>query len=132
MYIPAENVYYETILRGHAEEEDIYSYCLQEKVFPVSPYSLYAYLQAIVLGLKGLHIEKTAREILGHLGRLQGDLHEFQRDYEIMGEHIRHAANKYEEASRKLDRLGDRLQLAGETPIEKLPEGETQTRDEGG
>ena len=128
MYIPAENVYYETILRGH-EESEIYSYSLQKKVIPVSPNSFYAYLQVIVLGLKGLHIEKAAGEIMGHLGRLQGDLNDFQEDYETLGGHIRHAANKYDEASRKLESFGDKLQLTGETPVEKLPEV-TEARDD--
>ena len=129
MYIPAENIYYETILRGQAEESEIYSYSLQKRVIPVSPNSFYAYLQVIILGLKGLHIEKTARDILGHLGRLQGDLVDFQDDYEILGGHIRHAATKYEEAATKLTRLGDKLQLAGETPVEKLPEKDNETRN---
>ncbi len=130
MYIPAENIYYETILRGYAEESEIYSYSLQKRVIPVSPNSFYAYLQVIILGLKGLHIESAAREILGHLGRLQGDLADFQDDYDTLGKHIRHAAQKYDEAARKLTRLGDKLQLAGETPVEKLPEGSTETREE--
>jgi len=132
MYIPAENVYYETILRGHAEESEIYSYSLQKRVIPVSPNSFYAYLQVIILGLKGLHIESAAREILGHLGRLQGELMDFQEDYETLGGHIRHAAVKYDDAARKLTRLGDKLQVIGEAPIEKLPEGDTETHDEGG
>ena len=131
MYIPAENVYYETILRGHAEESEIYSYSLQKRVIPVSPNSFYAYLQVIILGLKGLHIESAAREILGHLGRLQGELMDFQEDYETLGGHIRHATAKYDDAARKLTRLGDKLQVIGEAPIEKLPEGDTETRDEG-
>ncbi len=101
MYIPAENVYYETILRGH-EESEIYSYSLEKRVIPVSPNSFYAYLQVIILGLKGLHIEKTARDILGHLGRLQGDLGDFQGEYATLGGHIRHAAQKYDDAERKL------------------------------
>jgi len=130
MYIPAENVYYETILRGYAEESEIYSYSLQKRVIPVSPNSFYAYLQVIILGLKGLHIEKTARDILGHLGRLQGDLQDFQGDYATLGGHIRHAAQKYDDAERKLARLDEKLQVVGETPIEKLPEGNTETHDE--
>jgi DNA recombination protein RmuC len=130
MYIPAENVYYETILRNQAEEGDIYSYSLQKRVVPVSPNSFYAYLQVIIQGLKGLHIEKTARDILGHLERLQGDLQDFQGDYTTLGGHIHDAATKYDKAGKKLERLGDKLQLAGETPIEKLTEGDTETHNE--
>ena len=131
MYIPAENVYYETILRGQPEESDIYSYSLQKRVIPVSPNSFYAYLQVIILGLKGLHIEKTARDILGYLERLQGDLMDFQDDYKVIGTHIRNAATKYETTGRKLERLDDKLRLAGETPIEKLPEVGTEESNEG-
>ena len=130
MYIPAENVYYETVLRGHAEESEIYSYSLQKRVIPVSPNSFYAYLQVIILGLKGLHVEKTARDILGHLGRLQGDLQAFQGDYSTLGGHIRHTTQKYDEAAAKLTRLGEKLQLVSETPVEKLPEGDTETPDD--
>jgi DNA recombination protein RmuC len=130
MYIPAENVYYETMLRGHAEESEVFSYALQKRVIPVSPNSFYAYLQVIILGLKGLHIEQSAHEILGHLGRLQGDLMDFQEDYATLGGHIRHAAGKYDDAARKLTRLSDKLQVIGETPIEKLPEGDTGTPQE--
>ena len=132
MYIPAENVYYETILRGHPEESELYSYSLQKRVIPVSPNSFYAYLQVIILGLKGLHIESAAREILGHLGRLQGDLKDFEDDFDTLGGHIRHAAVKYDDATRKLTKLDDKLHSIGETPVEKLPEGDVETRDEGG
>ncbi|UCD54034.1 MAG: hypothetical protein JSU76_03865, partial [Dehalococcoidia bacterium] len=61
-----------------------------------------------------------------YVKRLQGDLDDFQQDYEVMGGHIRHAATKYEEAGRKLGRFGDRLQRASETPVEKLPEGDEE------
>ena len=40
---------------------------------------------------------------------------------------MRHAANKYDEASRKLTMFGDKLQLTGETTVEKLPEGDSET-----
>jgi len=130
MYIPAENIYYETIIRD-AGEGDLFSYAIGKKVIPVSPNSFYAYLQVIVQGLKGLHFEKAASEILAYVKRLQGDFDGFQHDYEMIGGHIRHAANKYDEASRKLARFGDKLQLAGETPMEKLPESNAETQDEG-
>jgi len=133
MYIPAENIYYETVVScpQPAKENDIYSYCLQKRVFSVSPNSFYAYLQAIVLGLKGLQVEKSAREILGHLERLQGDFEDFREDYELIGRHISNAAKKHTEAETKLTRLSGRLELiAGETPAGKLPEGSAGTHEE--
>ncbi|MBA7585547.1 hypothetical protein ES708_27531 [subsurface metagenome] len=132
MYIPAENVYYETILRSHPAESEIYSYSLQKRVIPVSPNSFYAYLQVIILGLKGLHIESAARDILGHLGRLQGDLKDFEDDFVTLGGHIRHAAGKYDDATRKLTKLDDKLHRIGETPPEKLPEGDSETHEDDG
>jgi DNA recombination protein RmuC len=113
MYIPAENIYYETIVRCPqlSEESDIYFHCLKKRVFPVSPNSFYAYLQAIVLGLKGLQVEKSARDILGRLERLQAGFQSFQDDYEIIGRHISHAAAKHTEAAGKLNALSGRLEL---------------------
>jgi DNA recombination protein RmuC len=130
MYIPSENVYYETIIRD-TEESDIFSYSLGKRVIPVSPNSFYAYLQVIVQGLKGLHFEKAAGEILGYVRRLQSDLDDFQHDYQTMGGHLQHATSKYDEAGRKLARLGDKLQLAGETPMEKvIPRPVVRTRSQ--
>jgi len=129
MYIPAENVYYETIIRC-SEDSDIFSYSLEKRVIPVSPNSFCAYLQVIVQGLKGLHFEKAAGEILAYVKRLQSDFDDFQQDYEVVGGHIHHAANRYDEASRKLVRFGDKLQHASETPVEKLPEGDVETAEQ--
>jgi DNA recombination protein RmuC len=122
MYVPAENIYYETICNS-----DIYCDCVQKKVFLVSPNSFNAYLQAIVLGLKGLRLEKATREILGRLERLQGDFKIFQNDYDTLGTHIHRAAVKYDEASARLARFGDKLQLTGDN-VERLP-GADANRD---
>ncbi len=61
MYVPAENVYYETIIKQDAgEEHELLGYALQKHVIPVSPNSFYAYLQTVLLGLKGMQVEVRA------------------------------------------------------------------------
>jgi DNA recombination protein RmuC len=109
MYIPAENVYYETIIKDEnvGEERSLSTYALGRKVIPVSPNSFYAYLQAIVLGLKGLQIEKSAQKIFNHLAQLRGDFERFSKEFEILGAHLNNARGKYDEAEKRLDRLGE-------------------------
>ncbi|HTN44374.1 MAG TPA: DNA recombination protein RmuC [Nitrospiria bacterium] len=116
MYIPAENVYYETIIKDEnlGDEKSLSAYALERKVIPVSPNSLYAYLQAIVMGLKGLQIEKSAQIIISHLERLRGDFERFRKEFEVIGTHLTNAKGRYEEASIRLDRFGERLISAGQ------------------
>jgi DNA recombination protein RmuC len=116
MYIPAENVYYETIIKDEnlGDEKSLSAYALERKVIPVSPNSLYAYLQAIVMGLKGLQIEKSAQIIISHLERLRGDFERFRKEFEVIGTHLTNAKGRYDEASTRLDRFGERLVSAGQ------------------
>ncbi len=104
MYIPAENVYYETIIK-----EDILSYAMSKKVIPVSPNTLYAYLEVICLGLKGLKIEENTKEILKNLGMLSNEINKFKDDFNLLGTHLSNASRKYEDSQKKLDRFSDKL-----------------------
>jgi DNA recombination protein RmuC len=116
MYIPAENVYYETIIKDESVNTDkqISAYALSKRVIPVSPNSLYAYLQVILWGLRGLQVEKSARTIMTQLDALKGDVNKFCGLFDIMGTHLTNAGNKYQEASRQLDHFTDKLALAGQ------------------
>lgn len=111
MYIPAENVYYETIIKEESDgkEESLSDFALRRRVIPVSPNSFYAYLQAVVLGLKGLRVEKNAREIMAHLSGFQGDLRRFQEDFTVLGKHLTNTRSKYEEAHFALARIETKL-----------------------
>ena len=111
MYVPAENVYYETIVKDEeAEEESIAAYALSRRVVPVSPNSLFAYLQVIVLGLKGLRIEANAREIQNDLSRLAGDLEKVKDHFGKLGIHLGNAQKQFVDAERDLGRFEDKLE----------------------
>ncbi len=104
MYIPAENIYYEIIVRdaGAAPGPDLYSYAMEQRVVPVSPNTLYSYLQVIVLGLRGLRIEEHAKEIIDSLSRLQGDLDGLRDVFDTLGTHIENARKKFDDANKRL------------------------------
>jgi len=109
MYIPAENVYYEMIIKEDPDEKSVSKYALERKVIPVSPNSLYAYLQAIVLGLRGLKIEQSAEQILATLQKLTIDFDSFKEEFDTLGRHISNARTKYEDAEKKLMKFDNKL-----------------------
>jgi DNA recombination protein RmuC len=117
MYIPAENVYYELIIKDEAVDTDkaLLNYAFTKRVIPVSPNSFYAYLQTILLGLKGLHIEEQAQEILKNLARLSGDFRKFQEEFELVGKHLTSTKARYDDADKRLEKFGDRLQALSGT-----------------
>ncbi len=121
MYIPAENIYYETIIKNdnYEDEANIYNYGVQRRVFSVSPNTFYAQLHVLALGFKGMEVEKSAKEIIQNLARLQGDLQRFADEFETVGKHLTNAKNKYDEAARKLDTFEEKLKhsSAGALPV---------------
>ena len=121
MYIPAENIYYETIIKNdnYEDETNIYNYGVQRRVFSVSPNTFYAQLHVLALGFKGMEVEKSAKEIIQNLARLQGDLQRFADEFETVGKHLTNAKNKYDEAARKLDTFEEKLKhsSAGALPV---------------
>ena len=111
MYIPSENVYFELITRdlGGAENASIIYYAMKKKVIPVSPNTFFAYLQTILLGLRGLQVEKRVQEIVVEIARLRKELGSFHEDFGKLGKHLGHATKSFEESDKRLIRLEDKL-----------------------
>ncbi|HEY6250116.1 MAG TPA: DNA recombination protein RmuC [Candidatus Angelobacter sp.] len=109
MYVPAENVYYETIIRDD-DGFQLYRYCLEKRVVPVSPNSFYAYLQTIMVGIKGLQVGQRADTIVREIESLQIELEKFGKAYETIGQHIRNASSKIEEGTRLLTKVELRVE----------------------
>lgn len=115
MYVPAENVYYETIIRNDDEPFQLYRYCLEKRVIPVSPNSFYAYLQTIMVGLKGMQVSQRAETIVREIESLRIELEKFTKAYDTVSQHIRNASSKLEEGSKLLNKVELRVEsLAGD------------------
>ena len=111
MYIPAENVFYETIINDSLTNKDyeLLNYAMTKRVIPVSPNSFYAYLMAIVYGLKGFKIEQEAKTILGELSQVQDKFGKFFADYSLVGKHLANATGKYNDSSRSAEKLNEQV-----------------------
>jgi DNA recombination protein RmuC len=131
LYIPAENVYYETITKDESfgDEKGILNYALTKRVIPVSPNSFYAYLQVIILGLKGLQIEKGALKIQALLSGLKKEIGGFQEDFQLVGKHLTNALNKFEEARRRLDKFSFKLDQIESQPSLPLKEKQEEPKN---
>ena len=108
MYIPAENVYYETIVSDKSGH-DLLEYFFKHRVIPVSPNSFYAYLMTIVFGLRGLRIEKQARAMIGAIDRLGREHERFADEFEVLGKHLGNAQKKYEDADKRFVRIATQV-----------------------
>ncbi len=119
MYVPAENIYYETIIKDESvsEEEGLYSYAMKKRVIPVSPNSFYAHLRVIAMGFKGLQIEKSAKEIFQSLERLGSELQKFSETFETLGTQLSNAKNNFDKADKQLNNLTEKFRT-----IQSIPE----------
>jgi DNA recombination protein RmuC len=118
MYIPAENVYYEAIIREEhsSDETGLFEYALARRVIPVSPNTLFAYLQVIALGLKGMKVEESAQKILEGLGQLDVDLKKLQTSFDKVGTQLQYAQSNYADAQKRLTEFTQHLAVLSSLP----------------
>jgi DNA recombination protein RmuC len=115
MYIPAEAIYYEA-----SKDEELCRYAQAKRVVFVSPNTFYAYLRAILYGLRGINIQRNIQKIFVELAGLHVEFKKFQDDFELAGGHLSNATKKYNEAKEKLGRFGEKLVATAET--KQIPE----------
>lgn len=108
MYVAAENVYYEMIIK-EIDGKSLSDYALTKNVVPASPNSFWSYMQAILVGLKGQQVQKNVKEIMQNLSRLRGDIERFGKDFETLGAHLQNARTKYEDSSKRLGTIQEKL-----------------------
>ena len=105
MFIPAENVYYELLTRP-----ELLEYGRTRRVIPVSPNTMYAYLQALAIGFRGLKIHQEARRVEQMLGDLRTRFELFQEHFMKIGRHLDNAQAQFAGALRDVERFQTVLQ----------------------
>jgi DNA recombination protein RmuC len=111
MYIPAENVYYEIIIKDENIDDDksVFKYAIENRIYPVSPNSFYGYLQTILFGLNGMQIAEHAKDIWKKMQQLKGDYSKILEDLEKMRTHLKNLSASFDSTDKRLTKFGDKL-----------------------
>ncbi len=115
MFVPSENVYYEVISRP-----EILTYGREYHVVPVSPNTMYAYIQALAVGFRGMKIQEEAKRVQAMLADLATRFDKFQDHFTMVGKHLDNAKSRFERAMRDVERFDATLQGAKIGRIEEI------------
>jgi DNA recombination protein RmuC len=105
MFVPAENVFYELIGRP-----ELMTYARERRVVPVSPNTMYAYIQVLAVGFRGMKIQDEARRIHQILADLGTRFEKFQDHFNMIGKHLDNAKSQFDRALRDVERFDATLQ----------------------
>jgi DNA recombination protein RmuC len=109
MFVPSENVYYELLMTADAKLLPLDEYCRSRNVIAVSPNTLYAHLQVILMGLQGMQIEENAKKLHASLAGLQKQLENFADPFAKLGTHLKNAQQSYSEVEKRLEKAESTL-----------------------
>lgn len=104
MYVPSESVFYELV-----NMEQIIDYARTQRIYIVSPSTLYAHLQTILLSFEGKKIEQQSKEVFRILRALQIDYEKVNESLDTLGKHIGNASNQYSNVNKGFNTLGQKL-----------------------
>jgi DNA recombination protein RmuC len=104
MYIPSESVYYEIV-----NQIDVLDYARKARVYMVSPSTLYAHLQTILLSFEGKKIESKSKELFTLLRSMQIDYEKIEENMSTLGKHINNAYSQFGNVLSGFSNLGQKL-----------------------
>ncbi len=104
MYVPSESVYYEVV-----NEMELMDYARKVRVYIVSPSTLYAHLQTVLLSFEGKRIEEKSKEIFIMLRALQIDYNKVNDSLGVLGKHINNAYSQFNNVNSGFSQIGQKL-----------------------
>lgn len=105
MYVPSESVFYEL-----CNQSDTINYARKQRVYIVSPSTLYAHLQTILLSFEGKKIETKSREVFRLLRAMQLDYEKVNENIMVLGKHINNASSQFNNVTTGFNQLGNKIQ----------------------
>ena len=114
MYIPSEAVYYEV-----ANLNELMEYSRKLRVYPVSPNTLYAHLQVLLLSFQGKELEQKSREVFRLLRAIHKDYGKVQEHLGVLGRHISNAYNSMSSVTSGFTLLGQKLTATSTIELEE-------------
>lgn len=115
MYIPSEPVYYEV-----AANPELLDYARRKRVYAVSPTTLYAHLQVILLSFEGKKIETRSREIFALLRALKVDYEKVSENLAVLGKHVGNASSQLNNVLVSFQKMGKKLDTTKELESEVI------------
>lgn len=104
MYVPSESVYYELI-----NLQEIMNYAKRNRVYIVSPSTLYAHLQTVLLSFESQKIQTHTNEILKLLKSAQIDHGKLTDSLNILGKHLHNASLQFSNVDLEVKSLGQKV-----------------------
>lgn len=124
MYIPAEAIYYEMVVRGEA---NIAQYARSQKIGLTSPNNFYLTLHSIADWFRDAQFSKNTQQVLKRLERVSSDSQKLTDDFRKLGRHLQDASSAYDRSEKRLSLLDDRVKgliEADETEEKQLAKGD--------
>lgn len=104
MYVPSESVYYEI-----ATSPELMEYARANRIYPVSPNTMYATLSIIMRAFQGKNFAEKSRQVFHLLRAVEKDYERLEESLGVLGTHIGNAYNKFNDVSDNMQLLGQKV-----------------------
>jgi DNA recombination protein RmuC len=104
MYIPSEAVYYEAV-----NIPELSTFARRLRVYPVSPNTLYAHLQVLLLSFEGKDLELKSKEVFRTLRAIQKDYGKVEENLGTLQKHLNNAYNMMSNVFSSFNQLGQKI-----------------------
>ena len=104
LYVPSESVFYEIV-----NMDELLNYAKERRVYIVSPSTLYAHLQTILLSFEGKKIAEQSKEVYRLLRALKMDFEKVQVSMDLLGKHIGNSSSQYSNVQKGFSGIDQKL-----------------------